>query len=59
MSTPSAEAKTLYLFGQVYRQRGAPALARERLMTARAMLEKVGERLYARHVEQMLGECDQ
>lgn len=56
MSIPYAEAKTLYLFGQVCRQRCAPALAREHLMNAQAILEKLGERLYARQVEQILGE---
>jgi tetratricopeptide (TPR) repeat protein len=54
MPAPYSEAKTLYLFGQVSLQQGLPELARERLMSAQAILARLGERLYAKHVEQLL-----
>jgi tetratricopeptide (TPR) repeat protein/transcriptional regulator with XRE-family HTH domain len=54
MPFPYAEAQTLYLFGQMSLQQGAPDLARERFRSARTILEKLGERLYARRIEQML-----
>jgi tetratricopeptide (TPR) repeat protein/transcriptional regulator with XRE-family HTH domain len=54
MSTPYAEAKTLYMFGLVHLQQNALGLACERFRNARAILEYLGERLYARRVEQAL-----
>jgi tetratricopeptide (TPR) repeat protein len=54
LPAPYSDAKTLYLFGQVSLQQGAPELARERLMSAQAILARLGEHLYARHVEQLL-----
>jgi hypothetical protein len=46
----------MYVLGQVYLQQGAPELAREHFRSAQAILEQLGERLYARRVEQVLGE---
>jgi tetratricopeptide (TPR) repeat protein len=56
MPAPYAEAKTLYLFGQISLQLGAPDLAREHWRRAQAILDQLGERLYARRVEQALSQ---
>src|SRR5262249_11541313 len=56
MPSPYAVAKPLYVSGQSYLQQGAPELARERFLSAQAILEELGERLYARRIEQVLGE---
>ena len=58
LPAPYSEAKTLYLFGQVSLQQGAPEPARERLMSAQAILTGLGERVYAGHVEQLLAMKD-
>jgi tetratricopeptide (TPR) repeat protein/transcriptional regulator with XRE-family HTH domain len=55
MLHPYAEAKTLYCFGQVCLQRGAIELAREQLVRAQTILERLDERLYATYIEQILG----
>jgi tetratricopeptide (TPR) repeat protein/transcriptional regulator with XRE-family HTH domain len=49
------EAKALYGYGQLHREMGEPELARERLEAALAILHRLGERLYAEHVERALG----
>jgi tetratricopeptide (TPR) repeat protein/transcriptional regulator with XRE-family HTH domain len=54
MPNPYAEAKTLYVFGQLSQAKGKPEQARERFLSAQAILEKLGERPYARKVEQLL-----
>jgi tetratricopeptide (TPR) repeat protein len=56
LPAPYAEAKTLYLLGQVSLQRGEPELAREHFSNAQAILHELGERFYARRVEQSLEE---
>lgn len=56
ISTPYAEAKTLYVFGQVSLQQGAPEQARERSRSAQLILSQLGERLYAKRIEQLLSE---
>ncbi|HKV84373.1 MAG TPA: AAA family ATPase [Ktedonobacterales bacterium] len=54
MSYPYAEAKALYAYGQLCMARGEPARAREHLYAALAILNRLGERLYAEHVERLL-----
>jgi tetratricopeptide (TPR) repeat protein len=54
MPAPYAEAKALAVYGRLHRAKGEPALARERLETALAILQRLGERLYAEQVEQAL-----
>jgi tetratricopeptide (TPR) repeat protein/transcriptional regulator with XRE-family HTH domain len=56
LPNPYAEAKTLYVFGHLHLQRGAIALSRERLEAALVILGKLGERLYASHIEQVLAQ---
>jgi len=56
LPNPYAEAKTLYVFGQLHLQRGAPVLARERLEAALVILDKLVERLYASRIEQVLAQ---
>jgi hypothetical protein len=51
---PYGEAKVLYFFGQLHAARGAPQLASERLQPALVILNQLGERIYAEHVERML-----
>ena len=51
MPYPWAEAKTLYVFGLLHQAKGEPGLARERLEMALAILNRLGERLYAQRVE--------
>jgi tetratricopeptide (TPR) repeat protein len=54
MAAPYAEAKTLYFAGQLYQAKGEPKQGRERLEAALEILNTLGERLYARQVEQVL-----
>ncbi len=54
MPYPYAEAKTLAVFGLLSQAKGEPKQARERLEAALAILGKLGERLYARRIEQIL-----
>ena len=56
LPNPYAEAKTLSVFGQLYLKQGALAPARERLDAALVILGKLGERLYARRIEQTLAQ---
>jgi tetratricopeptide (TPR) repeat protein len=56
LPNPYAEAKTLYVFGQLHLQQGAMALARQRLEAALVILGKLGERLYASRIEQVLAQ---
>jgi len=51
-----AEAKTLYVFGQLHLQQEAAVLAREHLAAALVILDKLGERLYASRIEQILAQ---
>ncbi len=55
MATPYAEAKTLYSAGLVSYQKRELAQARQRFEAAFAILERLGEGLYARHIEQLIG----
>ncbi len=54
MHTPYEEAKTLYCYGLLHRARGEPGQACERLEAALAILNRLGERLYAEQVERAL-----
>jgi hypothetical protein len=51
-----AEAKTLSIFGQLHLQQGAIVLAREHLEAALVILDKLGERLSTRRIEQVLAQ---
>jgi tetratricopeptide (TPR) repeat protein len=55
---PYAEAKALYVYGQLHAARGAPERARECYAQALGILARVGERLYAAHVERALAEVE-
>jgi hypothetical protein len=54
MAAPYAEAKTLYVSGLLSQARGEPEQAREQLEAALTILTRLGERLYARPIEQAL-----
>ena len=54
MPFPYAEAKALYVYGQLYKAKGEPEEAREQLEAALAILNRLGERLYAERVERTL-----
>jgi tetratricopeptide (TPR) repeat protein/transcriptional regulator with XRE-family HTH domain len=54
MPHPYAEAQTLYRYGLLHTGRGEPDRARERFEEALAILNRLGERLYASHAERAL-----
>jgi tetratricopeptide (TPR) repeat protein/transcriptional regulator with XRE-family HTH domain len=56
MATPYAEAKTLSVAGLVSRERREFELARQRFEAALTILQRLGERLYAGYIEQLLGQ---
>src|SRR6266487_2449980 len=56
MAAPYAEAKTLYVAGLVSRNRREFEPARQRFEAALTILERLGERLYTRYIEQLLGQ---
>jgi tetratricopeptide (TPR) repeat protein len=56
LPNPYAEAKTLSVLGHLHLQQGGIGLARERLRAALMILGKLGERLYASRIEQMLAQ---
>jgi tetratricopeptide (TPR) repeat protein len=51
MPSPYAEVKTLYASGQLARRHGEAETARERMEAALAICVRLGERLYAQHIE--------
>jgi tetratricopeptide (TPR) repeat protein len=51
---PYAEAKALWVYGQLEVARGGPVAARERFTAALAICAKLGERLYAERIERDL-----
>lgn len=53
---PYREAKVLCTWGQLHASRGEPELARARFQEALAILTRLGERLYAGHIERALGD---
>ena len=58
MATPYAEAKTFYTAGLVSRKRREFEPARQRLEEALGICTRLGERLYAQHIEQLLGQTN-
>jgi tetratricopeptide (TPR) repeat protein len=54
MPYPYAEAKALFVYGQVYRARSEPQQARACYQAAHALLRRLGEHLYRAQVEQAL-----
>jgi hypothetical protein len=56
MPYPWAEAKALYVSGLLHRAKGEQEAAREQLEAALAILNRLGERLYAEQVERALAE---
>ncbi len=56
MATPYAEAKTLYAAGLVSHNKREFEPARQRFEGALEICTHLGERLYARHIEQLLGQ---
>jgi len=57
MGTPYAEAKTLYTAGLVSRSRREFEPARQWFEAALEICTHLGERLYAQHIEQLLGQA--
>ncbi len=51
MPYPYAEAKALYVYGQLHEAKGEPERARERYEQALAICNRLGERLYAERIE--------
>jgi len=54
MPYPYAEAKALYVYGLLHTQKGEPEQAHKGLEASLAILKRLGERMYAEHVEQAL-----
>jgi tetratricopeptide (TPR) repeat protein len=54
MPYPYAEAKALFVYGQLHTAQGEPDRARERYTAALAICARLGERLYAEHIERAL-----
>ncbi len=54
MPYPYAEAKTLWVYGQLEDARGNPVASRERFMAALAICDQLGERMYAARIEHEL-----
>jgi tetratricopeptide (TPR) repeat protein/transcriptional regulator with XRE-family HTH domain len=55
IADPYAEAKALYVYGQVLLKEGKPGQARKRFEAAQAICERLGEGLYRAHIERALG----
>jgi tetratricopeptide (TPR) repeat protein len=53
-----AEAKALYVYGQLYAEQGAPERARACWEQALAICDRLGEGLYRPHIERALAEID-
>lgn len=56
MPYPYAEAKALYVYGRLHAARGEPGAAHESFQAALAICARLGERLYAAHIERALAE---
>jgi tetratricopeptide (TPR) repeat protein len=56
ITSPYAEAKALYVYGLLHARRGNMEPARAQLEGALAILNRLGERLYAEHVERALAD---
>jgi len=53
---PYAEAKALYVYGRLHQAQGEPARAGARYEQALVICDRLGERLYAEHIERALAE---
>jgi hypothetical protein len=51
MPYPYAEAKALYVYGQLHATKGEPEMAREKYAAALAICAVLGEGLYRPHIE--------
>jgi hypothetical protein len=58
MPFPYAEARLLYVYGEMHTQKGEPAPARERLEAARAIFRRLGARKDIERVEQALADLE-
>lgn len=58
MRYPYGEARVLFVLGRLYAQQGQREHAYTQLDAASAILNRLGERLYARHVEELLAEME-
>jgi tetratricopeptide (TPR) repeat protein len=58
MAYPYAEAKALYVYGQLHAAKGEPERARERYQAALAICERLGEGLYRPHIEHAVAALD-
>jgi transcriptional regulator with XRE-family HTH domain/tetratricopeptide (TPR) repeat protein len=58
MPYPYAEAKALYVYGQLHAAEGEPELAREQYQAAIAICARLGEGLYRPHIECALASLD-
>jgi tetratricopeptide (TPR) repeat protein/transcriptional regulator with XRE-family HTH domain len=58
ISNPFAEARVLYIYGRFYAAQGEYEQARARFDAALAILNRLGERLYATHIERILAHMD-
>jgi transcriptional regulator with XRE-family HTH domain/tetratricopeptide (TPR) repeat protein len=58
MPYPYAEAKALYVYGQLHAARSEPEQAREQYRTALAICARLGEGLYRPHIERALADLD-
>jgi transcriptional regulator with XRE-family HTH domain/tetratricopeptide (TPR) repeat protein len=54
MPYPYAEAKALYVYGQLHADKGEPEQAREKYQAALLICDQLGEGLYRPHIEQAL-----
>ena len=54
MPYPYAEAKALYVYGQLHTAKGEPQQAREKYEQALTICDRLGERLYRNYIEQAL-----
>jgi tetratricopeptide (TPR) repeat protein len=54
MPYPYAEAKALYVYGQLHTARGEAELAHDTLQQALAICDRLGEGLYRAHIERTL-----
>jgi tetratricopeptide (TPR) repeat protein len=57
MPHPYAEAKALWIYGQLEAARGDPAAARTRFTQALAICDRLGEGLYRPHIKRALGQA--
>jgi hypothetical protein len=59
MPYPYAEAKALYVYGQLLVAKGEPGPAREQYWAALAICDQLGEGLYRPHIERALAVLEQ